>query len=143
MFIPNITSVDSPEIIIITNNSTFVSNTNRYLKCVAQGYPRPRIHWRSDAIVYDDSHYSLASYTSHTLEGSVFVTSVLTLNPVYPDHHGTYTCIANNSLGEHHHSVDVTVLCEIHKYCLCMVHYYVFIFKQLHQQHYKVPQMPL
>ena len=87
--------------------------------CVARGYPRPHIYWTSDSLSfntgYGGSDYSLTPYTDNVPEGYIFSISTLTLHPVIPEDHGTYTCIATNSEGETNATVEVTVLSKIFK----------------------------
>ena len=122
--------IGPPEIIFITKNDTFISGTDRYLRCVAQGYPLPKIYWTTNALSfntgYEDSNYSLASYTTNTPDGYILLISVLELHPVLPDDHGTYTCVATNSVGEQSSSVEITVLCETSKVLLLLTAIYCF-----------------
>ena len=94
--VPAVAEVDSP--FITVNEGSPVNIT-----CTVSGVPIPNVSWElNDQIapfMQTITHVNVSTTTNgHVLPGKVISTLHL-INPLYPDHQGTYECTGENEFG--------------------------------------------
>ena len=96
-----------PIITIPENKQSYTLTENDNITCTATGYPVPDIVWEND----DGSSNRLVTGSLKADNGNIPSVSVsLTVRRTDT---GVYSCVANNSVGNDIHTINVIVQCKL------------------------------
>ena len=80
------------------------------LSCSAQGHPTPSFRWIYNAA---EIRVNEGIHIENSTEADTVSSVLMIENVSYSKHHGTYVCLATNSVGQDFTLIELDVKCEL------------------------------